>query len=119
MKKQFVKGILAAALALSTIFSIPQSTRFSAPIQAEAACNHNYRHYCQRSTPWVKVAGTEEPGGNELTYYEEENLTYTYCINCGKDEGIQKHRRLVCEWDEYSRTGKKLAHHKKVVKVYY
>jgi type II secretory pathway pseudopilin PulG len=119
IKKHFVKGILAAALALSTVFSINQNTRFTAPLLAAAACNHNYRHY-QSSTPCVKVPGTEVPCGNELTYYDEVCTSYNCCVNCGGDKSNPKpHRRRVCEWDTMSPNGTIIAHHKAVVKNYY
>ena len=123
MKKRIFKGIVAAVFSLTAVFSISQGIPAKSgcmnALTAEAACNHNYRHY-EVLSAWKEVPGTHEPGGNELDYYEEVCTGYVYCVNCGGDKSkIRYHRRRVCEWDTLSREGKIIAHHKAVVKVYY
>ncbi|MBP0972113.1 MAG: hypothetical protein J5753_08755 [Oscillospiraceae bacterium] len=98
MKKQLVKGILAATLAFATLLSAPvgvvQSVKSDNTIIATAACNHNCRHYGTSGSPYN--AGRQYWSGNEkigsYIYYVEKNRIiyktplYSTCVNCGKQE---------------------------------
>ena len=98
MKKQLIKGILAATLAFVTVLGAPvsvaQSVKSDNTIIAYAKCNHNCRHYGTSGTPYN--AGREYFSGNErigiYIYYVEKNRIiyktplYSTCVNCGKQE---------------------------------
>lgn len=98
MKKQFIKGILAAALAFATVLSIPQSKALNdAAVTAHAACSHNYRHYGS-SSGWVTSYWVD----SNTEYQYQEN--YSVCVNCGYKQKIGKthHRYKVTQyfwWD--------------------
>lgn len=90
MKKRLTKGILAAALAFASILSVPQIT-------ANAACNHNYRHYAYDSSDW-RWSGitTREENGRSIHYAVYKKTVYTCCVNCGKDKGSYTTYKYVC-----------------------
>ena len=97
MKKQFIKGILAATLAFTTVLSVPQGSfpgaKSDNTIIAYAACSHNYRHY-GTWTSWsvVRYLGPEKyqiemiGGKRYRCYYRYAQLKRLYCstcVNCG------------------------------------
>ncbi len=97
MKKQFIKGILAATLAFTTVLSVPQGSfpgaKSDNTIIAYAACSHNYRHYGTWGN-WFKIAdlpGTiiedRMEGGHVYRYTYARVLQkrnyYSTCVNCG------------------------------------
>lgn len=93
MKKRLSKGILAAALAIATVFSVPQFPLNIEPVTAHAACNHHCQHYGSFSD-WEQVDEGFEV--NFLTGYKvitELQTEYNTCSNCGYKKYYKTHCR--------------------------
>ena len=84
MKKQFIKGILAATLAFVTVLGAPvsvaQSVKSDNTIIAYAACNHNYRHYGEWGD-WYFTGQYKLISGHNYKIYKKHY--YSTCVNCG------------------------------------
>ena len=96
MKKQLIKGILAATLAFVTVLGAPvsvaQSVKSDNTIIAYAKCNHNCRHYGSW-TGWTQTNSYYNKGFNEVrsgyayyvVYHCRGKVRYycSTCVNCG------------------------------------
>ena len=93
MKKRFVKGILAATLALVSVVGVPQSQKLngmlSPSVTVSAACSHNYRHYYDYSQ-WVPIRHYVRYDSTGFHYYTQyRRYVYSVCVNCGKKEYVK------------------------------
>ncbi len=93
MKKQLIKGILAATLAFVTVLGAPvgvaQSVKSDNTIIAYAACNHNYRHYGEWGD-WYFTGQYKPISGHNYKTYKKHY--YSTCVNCGTHHFILETR---------------------------
>lgn len=102
MKKCFAKGILAAAFAFVTVFSVPQFPLNAEPVTAHAACSHHCQHYSS-SGDWQEVEKREHL--NLLTPVSistQMQIEYDTCSNCGYRKHYKTHCRLVYTYYKWS-----------------
>lgn len=85
LKKRIAKGILAAAMAFTTILGASQYAKSENMIVAHAACSHNYRHYAYKHSSWCANRSTNIAC----------RTVYTKCVNCGGDRGSYKEYKTV------------------------
>ncbi|MBR3449046.1 MAG: hypothetical protein IKH27_14710 [Oscillospiraceae bacterium] len=102
MKKRLAKGILAAAFAFVTVFSVPQFPLYAEPVTAHASCSHHCRHY-RSFGDWKEVENREERSFlTKVTVSTQMQIEYDACSDCGYKKQYATHCRLVSTYYSWS-----------------